>query len=117
MIVIGEKIRVGLVLFPELTQLDLTGPAEVFGRIPGAEIHLLWKTLDPVSSDRGLRILPTTTFAACPELDVICVPGGPGLTVVADLVGDQVAQEIQLQMEYDPAPPYQGDHRAPLRQH
>lgn len=43
----GEKIRVGLVLFPRLTQLDLTGPAEVFARMPGAEIHLLWKTLDP----------------------------------------------------------------------
>ena len=73
-----EKTRIGLILFPKLTQLDLTGPAEVFGRMPGAEVHLLWKTLDPVSSDRGLSILPTTTFEECPPLDVICVPGGPG---------------------------------------
>jgi cyclohexyl-isocyanide hydratase len=72
------KTRIGLVLFPKLTQLDLTGPAEVFGRMPGCEIHLLWKTLEPVASDRGLSILPTTTFQTCPELDVICVPGGPG---------------------------------------
>ena len=70
-----EKTRIGLILFPKLTQLDLTGPAEVFGRMPGAEVHLLWKTLDPVSSDRGLSILPTTTFEDCPPLDVICVPG------------------------------------------
>lgn len=188
----AEKIRIGLVLFPRLTQLDLTGPAEVFGRMPGAEVHLLWKTNEPVSSDRGLSILPTTTFTDCPKLDVICVPGGPGqvelmddevtlqflrqiapgcrlitsvctgslvlgaaglltgyratchwssidqlsllgaepvhervvrdrnrmtgagvtsgidfaLTVVADLMGDEVAQEVQLQMEYDPEPPY-----------
>lgn len=71
-------VRVGLLLFPDFTQLDLTGPAEVLGRMPGAEIILLWKTLDPVSSDRGMRILPTTTFGNCGKLDVICVPGGPG---------------------------------------
>jgi cyclohexyl-isocyanide hydratase len=191
--VTSATIQIGLVLFPNLTQLDLTGPAEVFARMPSAEVHLLWKTRDAVSSDRGLSILPTTTFQDCPLLDVICVPGGPGqislmeddetleflkriattcrlitsvctgslvlgaaglltgyratshwssidqltmlgaepvservvrdrnritgagvtsgidfaLTVVADLLGKDVAQEIQLQMEYDPEPPYQ----------
>lgn len=191
--VTSATIRIGLILFPNLTQLDLTGPAEVFARMPGAEVHLLWKNLDAVASDRGLSILPTTTFQDCPLLDVICVPGGPGqislmednetlqfleriaatcrlitsvctgslvlgaaglltgfratshwssidqltllgtepvservvrdrnritgagvtsgidfaLTVVADLLGKDVAQEIQLQMEYDPEPPYQ----------
>ncbi|WP_200845071.1 DJ-1/PfpI family protein [Roseomonas sp. 18066] len=71
-------LRIGLVLFPELTQLDLTGPAEVFARMPGAEVLFLWKTLDPVASDRGLRLLPSASFAECGALDVICVPGGPG---------------------------------------
>ncbi|KAK9356783.1 class I glutamine amidotransferase-like protein [Lipomyces doorenjongii] len=185
--------RIGLVLFPRLTQLDLTGPVEVFGRMPEVEIVLLWKTLYPVPSDRGMSILPTATFEDCDRLDVICVPGGPGqvelmededtlqflrriaptckfvtsvctgslvlgaagllngyratshwssvdqltllgadpvservvrdrnritgagvtsgidfaLTVVAELAGADVAQEIQLQMEYDPEPPYQ----------
>ncbi len=185
-------MRIGFILFPNLTQLDLTGPAEVFCRMPGAEVHLLWKDLQPVASDRGIRILPTTTFADCPPLDMICVPGGPGqvalmedddtlafliriaqgcrlvtsvctgslvlgaaglltglratshwasldqlallgaipvaervvqdgnritgagvtsgidfaLTVVAGLLGDEAAQSIQLQMEYDPAPPF-----------
>ena len=46
--------------------------------MPRAEVHLIWKTLDPVSSDRGLSILPTTTFDDFPQLDVICVPGDPG---------------------------------------
>jgi cyclohexyl-isocyanide hydratase len=76
--VTSTTIQIGLVLFPKLTQLDLTGPAEVFARMPGAEVHLLWKTLDAVASDRGLSILPTATFQDCPLLDVICVPGGPG---------------------------------------
>ncbi|TBU88855.1 thiamine biosynthesis protein ThiJ [Stutzerimonas kirkiae] len=184
--------HIGRLLFPGLTQLDLTGPAEVFGRLPGARLHLICKTLDPVTADRGLRILPDTTFQDCPRLDVICIPGGPGqielmddtptldfirriaehcqlitsvctgslvldaaglldgyqatchwssidqlalpgaipvarrvvrdrnrisgagvtsgidfaLSVVAELAGDDTAQAIHLQMEYDPQPPY-----------
>lgn len=185
-------MQIGLVLFPDLTQLDLTGPFEVFARTPGAKVHLLWKTLDPVVSDRGMAIVPTMRFDDCDSLDLICVPGGPGqielmedaetlaflnriapgcklvtsvctgslvlaaagllkgyratshwtsidqlallgaepvaervvrdrnrvtgagvtsgidfaLTVVADLMGAEVAKSIQLQMEYDPEPPF-----------
>ena len=69
---------IGLLLFPALTQLDLTGPYEVFVRAPNTQVHLIWKSLDLVISDRGMAIQPTTTFSACPKLDVICVPGGPG---------------------------------------
>lgn len=73
-----KPIEIGLVLYPELTQLDLTGPYEVFARAPGTKVHLLWKTLDPITSDSGMTILPTMTFDDCPQLDVLCVPGGPG---------------------------------------
>jgi len=69
---------IGFLLFPRVTQLDLTGPYEVFARVPDAKVHLIWKTLDPVISDRGLIMLPTATFNNCPPLDLICVPGGPG---------------------------------------
>lgn len=69
---------IGLVLFPALTQLDLTGPYEVFVRAPNTKVHLIWKNLDLVVSDRGMAIQPTTTFNDCPKLDVVCVPGGPG---------------------------------------
>ncbi|MDB5362595.1 MAG: inhA [Rhodospirillales bacterium] len=77
--------RIGFILFPGLTQLDMTGPYEVLSRLPGAAIHLVWKDLAPVRSDRGLAILPTDTFEHCPTLDLICVPGGPGIN---DLLTD-----------------------------
>jgi cyclohexyl-isocyanide hydratase len=60
----AEPLAIALLLFPALTQLDLTGPYEVFARLPGVRVHLIWKTLDSVVSDRGLAIVPTTTFAA-----------------------------------------------------
>lgn len=41
----SSGLRIGLILFPRMTQFDLTGPAEVFGRMRGAEVHVLWKTL------------------------------------------------------------------------
>ena len=188
----NRPLQIGLLLFPDVTQLDLTGPWEVFARTPDVECHLIWKDLQPVRSDRGLSILPTTSFADCPPLDVICVPGGPGqialmsddvtlnflrqqadqakwvtsvctgslvlgaagllkgyratshwssidqlallgaepvsqrvvrdrnrisgagvtsgidfaLTLVAEIAGDAVAKSVQLQMEYDPEPPF-----------
>jgi cyclohexyl-isocyanide hydratase len=70
-------MHIGLLLFPRLTQLDLTGPYEVFVRTPGTMVHLIWKTLSPVMNDRNMAIVPTVTFSDCPALDVICVPGGP----------------------------------------
>jgi len=78
------SLRFGLLLFPRLTQLDMTGPFEVFSRVPGASVHLIWKTREPVASDTGLTILPDTDFATCPALDVICVPGGPGVAALME---------------------------------
>lgn len=67
-----------------MTQLDVTGPFEVFARLPGARIHLLWKRIEPITSDVGLTLMPTTTFADCPKLDVLCVGGGPGQMALMD---------------------------------
>ena len=78
------SFTIGLLIFPNVTQLDFTGPFEVFARIPGAKVHVLWKRIEPVTSDTGLTFLPTTTLDDCPELDVICIPGGPGQIVMMD---------------------------------
>lgn len=73
-----RPLEVGLLLFPGMTQLDLTGPYEVFARLPDTRAHLLAKSLEPVRSDRGLVLMPTMTLADCPPLDIVVVPGGPG---------------------------------------
>lgn len=70
---------IGMILFPSLTQLDLTGPFEVFGRLPETKVLLIAETLDAVQSDKGLRILPDTTFAEAPQVDILFVPGGNGV--------------------------------------
>jgi cyclohexyl-isocyanide hydratase len=196
------------VIFPGITQLDFTGPFEVLSRLstpPSISVssmfahsktHIVAKTMLPVSSDRGLGILPTCTFQSCPPLDLICVPGGAGVVealadaemldfirhqgrrakyvtsvcmgafllgaagllkgrraathwayadllplvgashekarvvrdgniftsggvtsgidfafrIVAELVGPEVAQAIQLGIEYDPSPPFDAGH-------
>ena len=191
---IVPALNVGMVLFPNLTQLDLTGPYEVFARLPGTNVYLIAAAVTPVRSERGLTIAPDTTFESAPELDILCVPGGPGidammedegllrflrarasgaryvtsvctgalllgaagllqgyratthwlsldllalfgaepvdervvmyrnritgggitagidfgLTVAAEVFGQQVAQEVQLTLEYSPAPPFSG---------
>src|SRR3979409_1754873 len=73
-----SRFRLVLSYFPRVTQLDLTGPVQVFSSVPGAKVHLIWKRLEPVTSDSVLTLTPTVSFADCPQLDVICVPGGVG---------------------------------------
>ena len=70
--------EIGFVFYPGMTQLDITGPFEVLARLTNTRVHLLWKCIEPVRSDVGLVVLPTMTFAACPQLDVLCIGGGPG---------------------------------------
>jgi cyclohexyl-isocyanide hydratase len=82
----AAPLQIGLLVFPKVTQLDLTGPVQVFSSVPGAKLHLIWKRIEPVTSDSVLVLTPTTTFADCPQLDVICVPGGVGSD---DLLNDE----------------------------
>ena len=203
-----SDFNIGFVIFPRITQLDFTGPFEVLSRLgtppsisapskfPQAKTHVVAKTMLPVSSDRGLGIMPACTLQSCPPLDLICLPGGPGVvealadvdtvdfirrqgeraeyvtsvcmgafllgaagllkgrraathwaytdllplvgaqhekgrvvrdgnvftsggvsagidfgfTIVAELAGPEVAQAIQLGIEYDPSPPFDSGH-------
>src|SRR5450631_1151323 len=81
----SAPLQIGLVLFPRVTQLDFTGPLQVFSSVPGATVHLIWKRIEPVATDSVMMLTPTITFADCPQLDVICVPGGAGSD---DMVND-----------------------------
>jgi len=72
-------LRSGMLVFPNMTQLDLTGPYEILARMPGSETRLIWKTMEPVRTEHGLTILPQATFADCGPLDLVMVPGGYGI--------------------------------------
>lgn len=74
----ADDIRIAFLLFPHLTQLDLTGPAQVLSRVPGARVEYVAATLDPVPSDCGLALVPTTTMSDARAADVLVVPGGDG---------------------------------------
>lgn len=73
-------MQIVFVLFPSLTQLDLTAPLQVLHSLPGATIHLPASTLEPVPSDCGLSLLPTCTFEQIERVDLLCVPGGFGVS-------------------------------------
>ena len=79
--------NVGFVIFPDLTQLDFTGPQQVLARLPQSAMHIVAKSIAPVPSDSGLSLMPTHTFETCPQLDLICVPGGNAGVVQA--MGDK----------------------------
>lgn len=72
-------------LFPGITQLDFTAPAQALCRMPGARLVGAAASRDPIATDSGFAILPTDDFASCPQADILCVPGGHG---VADALSD-----------------------------
>jgi cyclohexyl-isocyanide hydratase len=80
-------LNIGFVIFPDLTQLDFTGPLQVLSRLPQSRTCIIAKTAAAVQSDCGLGLLPTHTFANCPPLDLICIPGGS--EGVAGIINDR----------------------------
>jgi cyclohexyl-isocyanide hydratase len=86
------NFNLGFVLFPDLTQLDLTGPLQVLARLPQSTTYIVAKTEAPAPSDCGLSLLPTHTFANCPPLDLICVPGG--VRGIIGAIGDRETIEF-----------------------
>jgi cyclohexyl-isocyanide hydratase len=81
-------ISVAFLLFPNVTQLDLTGPAQVLSRLGNVTLDLVWKSRAPVPTDAGFGIVPTATFADVTHADILCVPGGMGVT---DVIEDREA--------------------------
>jgi cyclohexyl-isocyanide hydratase len=76
---LAEPLNIVFVLFDNVTQLDFTGPLQVLSRLPGAAIHVAHRAMSPITTDATLTLNPTTTFDACPQADVLCVPGGFGV--------------------------------------
>lgn len=87
-----SDFNIGFVIFPDLTQLDFTGPLQVLARLPQSATHIVAKSEAPVPSDCGLSLVPTRTFANCPPLDLICIPGG--VSGVVGALGDRETVEF-----------------------
>jgi cyclohexyl-isocyanide hydratase len=87
-----SNFNVGFVIFPDLTQLDFTGPLQVLARLPQSIVHIIAKSEAAVLSDCGLSLVPTRTFENCPSLDLICVPGG--VSGVIGAIGDRETVEF-----------------------
>lgn len=76
--------EIAMLVYPGMTVMDLIGPHSMFGAMMGAKIHLVAKSLDPVTSDAGVTLLPTATFDTCPrDLTVLFTPGGTDGTIAA----------------------------------
>jgi len=74
--------RFGILCFPGVQQLDLTGPYEVFASARDTEVRLVWKTTDPLRAATGLWLRPDLGFAEAPQFDVLCIPGGGGVNAL-----------------------------------
>jgi transcriptional regulator GlxA family with amidase domain len=79
----------GFLLFPQTEELDLIGPwemANVWRQIAGGPENCLIvaRSMEPVVCAKGLSINPHTTYADCPKLDYLLVPGGVGTRTEAN---------------------------------
>jgi transcriptional regulator GlxA family with amidase domain len=78
-------MRIAYVVYPDFTGLDLIGPYELISRWPGAEVHFVASSAEPVRADCGLTVIPTDTPESLPDPDLIVVPGsGNPLPVLED---------------------------------
>jgi cyclohexyl-isocyanide hydratase len=79
----AKPVRIAMVLFPNLTVLDLVGPYETLN-VPQAKIDLVWHRIESVPAQGGLCLVPTATFAEYGPADVLFVPGGAGQLAAMD---------------------------------
>jgi len=77
-------LQIGSLLFEGLDQIDLTGPFEVFSRIPNSTYRVFGRTTAPVRDLRGLRLMADAALAEAPQLDLLHVPGGFGQEALMD---------------------------------
>jgi cyclohexyl-isocyanide hydratase len=66
-------------LFPGVTQLDFTGPHIVFSRVPGATVTLASAQGGAIETD-GITFAGLRRLGDIERCDIICVPGGFGVT-------------------------------------
>lgn len=80
----STPLRIGMLIFPEITSLDVLAPFEILSRASNSKVQLVWKTTDTVTGDTGLKLIPDVGFADAPQFDVLMIPGGPGQIPLMD---------------------------------
>jgi cyclohexyl-isocyanide hydratase len=88
-------------LFPRVTQLDFTGPVEVFARLPGARIVLASTEGGQVEADGGITFANVQRLADVSECSLLCVPGGYGtIAAMEDQVYLATLRRLAAQARY-----------------
>ncbi|HEX3505747.1 MAG TPA: DJ-1/PfpI family protein [Xanthobacteraceae bacterium] len=77
-------LQIGSLIFDRLDQIDLTGPFEVFSRIPNSTYRIYGKNTAPLRDLRGLHMMADATLAEAPQLDLLHIPGGFGQEAVME---------------------------------
>ncbi|BBU64304.1 thiazole biosynthesis protein ThiJ (plasmid) [Methylosinus sp. C49] len=76
--------KIGFLIYPEFTALDMIGPHYMLTGLMGATAFVIAKSKTPVVSDTGLTLTPDASFDDAPvDLDILCVPGGASGTLAA----------------------------------
>jgi len=75
-----SSLSVVFALYPQLTQLDFTGPFEVLQRVPGARLLPASREGGGLTADSGLAFAGLARLSDIESADVLCVPGGYGVT-------------------------------------
>lgn len=77
--------QIGLLAYPDMKPLDLTGPLDVFGMAnrstasePPYRLHVVGLDAEPVRAENNLVVVPTCTLDDAPAFDTLLVPGGIG---------------------------------------
>ncbi|HSV53479.1 MAG TPA: DJ-1/PfpI family protein [Burkholderiaceae bacterium] len=73
-------MNIGMLVFPDITATDYVAPADLLVRMPGARLQLIWKHTDPIETELGWKFNATVRMADCGPLDMLVVPGGPGVS-------------------------------------
>jgi len=80
----APAFQIGMLIFDGMTALDFAAPLDVFARMPGARVHILSKTSNPVKTDLGFLEVPTMAMAEAPKLDLLFIGGGPGVNALME---------------------------------
>jgi cyclohexyl-isocyanide hydratase len=80
----NAPLAITFVIYPDVTQLDFTGPAQVLARLPGAQLTYASPAGGDVMTDCGFAVADTVPLAKVQHCDIICVPGGAGSEAVCN---------------------------------